>query len=161
MKEILKQLDEWLKEKEGEHFEFKEAKNDYSFDKLVKYCVALANEGGGRIILGVTDQPPRQIVGTGAYLNLEKTKVSLMERLPLRIEAVEIFDPRGRVLVFHIPSRPLGYPIAHKGAYWMRRGQELVPMTPDMLQRIFAETGPDFSAEICPRLRLPIWTWRR
>ena len=36
----------------------------------------------------------------------------------------------------------------------MRRGQELVPMTPDLLQRIFAETGPDFSAEICPQATL-------
>jgi len=36
----------------------------------------------------------------------------------------------------------------------MRRGQELVPMTPDLLQRIFAETGPDFSAEICPKATL-------
>lgn len=154
MKEILTLLDEWLKEKEGEHFEFKEAQKDYFFEKLVKYCVALANEGGGRIILGVTDQQPRQIVGTEAYPNLERTKVGLMERSPLRIEAVEIPHPQGRVLVFHIPSRPLGYLIAYKGAYWMRRGQELVPMTADMLQRIFAETGPDFSAEICPKASL-------
>jgi len=36
----------------------------------------------------------------------------------------------------------------------MRRGQELVPMTPDLLQRIFAETGPDFSAEICSQAAL-------
>lgn len=31
----------------------------------------------------------------------------------------------------------------------MRAGESLVPMTPDMLKRIFAEAGPDFSAEIC------------
>ena len=36
----------------------------------------------------------------------------------------------------------------------MRGGQDLVPMTPDVLQRIFAEAGPDFSAEMCPRARL-------
>ena len=41
-------------------------------------------------------------------------------------------------------------PVAYKGAYWMRSDENLVPMTPDMLQRIFAETGPDYSAEICP-----------
>ena len=34
--------------------------------------------------------------------------------------------------------------------YWMRSGESLVPMAPGMLRRIFAETGPDFSAEICP-----------
>lgn len=32
----------------------------------------------------------------------------------------------------------------------MRGGESLVPMTPDMLQRIFAETVPDFSARPCP-----------
>lgn len=41
------QLQHWLNEPEGSHFEFKEAKGGYSFDKLVDYCIALANEGGG------------------------------------------------------------------------------------------------------------------
>ena len=42
---------EWLqgllKAKEDEHLEFKEARNRYDFEELVKYCAALANEGGG------------------------------------------------------------------------------------------------------------------
>ena len=41
-----------------------------------------------------------------------------------------------------------GMPIQYKGAYWMRSGESLVPMTPDHLKRIFEESGPDFSAEI-------------
>jgi ATP-dependent DNA helicase RecG len=45
-------------------------------------------------------------------------------------------------------------PIPYKGAYWMRAGESLAPMTPDMLKRIFDETGPDFSAEICPEAEL-------
>jgi ATP-dependent DNA helicase RecG len=45
-------------------------------------------------------------------------------------------------------------PLQYEGAYWMRGGQDLVPMTPDVLQRIFAEAGPDFSAEICTLARL-------
>jgi ATP-dependent DNA helicase RecG len=46
---------------EGSRIEFKAALGGFAFDDLVKYCVALANEGGGRIVLGVTDQrpPPR------------------------------------------------------------------------------------------------------
>ena len=58
------QLHQWLAEPESIHLEFKEAKYSYHFDKLVEYCVALANEGGGKIILGVTDPRPRRIVGT-------------------------------------------------------------------------------------------------
>jgi len=43
--------------KEDEHLEFEEAKNSYEFEELVKYCVALANEGGGWMVLGVTNKP--------------------------------------------------------------------------------------------------------
>ena len=42
---------------ESEHVEFKEAKTNFHFDKLVDYCVAMANEGGGRIVCGVPPRP--------------------------------------------------------------------------------------------------------
>jgi ATP-dependent DNA helicase RecG len=149
MGELFKQLHELMKEKENERLEFKEAKNHYEFDKLVQYCTALANEGGGRIILGITDKLPRKIVGTNAFRDLERTKAGLIGHLRLRIDVEEILHPDGRVLVFNVPSRPLGLAIHDKGTYWMRGGEDLVPMTPDLLKKIFAETGPDFSAEIC------------
>lgn len=50
-----------LLDSETEHVEFKEAKNRYDFEELVGYCCALANEGGGSIVLGVTDKLPRRI----------------------------------------------------------------------------------------------------
>ena len=143
-----------LTEREHERLEFKEAKNDYPFEKLVKYCAALANEGGGLFVLGVTDGRPRRVVGSNAFPDLERTKAGLVERLRLRIAVDEIQDPDGRVLVFTVPSRPLGVPVPVHGAYWMRAGEDLVPMTPDQLRRIFEEVGPDFSAEVCPRATL-------
>jgi ATP-dependent DNA helicase RecG len=36
----------------------------------------------------------------------------------------------------------------------MRSGDALVPMSDERLRWIHAETGPDFSAEICPEARL-------
>lgn len=57
-----------LEAAEGSRLEFKEAKNRYDFDELLHYCVALANEGGGKIVLGVTDKRPRHVVGTQAFL---------------------------------------------------------------------------------------------
>ncbi len=145
------QLETWLTAPtENEHLEFKEARNRYDFEKLVSYCAALANEGGGHMILGVTDRIPRQVVGTAAFENLERTKAGLLERLHLRIFVEEVAHPKGRVLVFDVPSRPIGMPVQHKGTYWMRGGEDLVSMTPDMLKRIFDESGPDYSAEICP-----------
>lgn len=144
-----RQIDGWLGERENERLELKEAKRRFDFEKLVKYCAALANEGGGSIILGVTDKRPRRVVGTQAFRNLERTKAGLTERLHLRIDAEEVEHRDGRVVVFTAPSRPLGMPISVEGSYWMRAGENLVPMTLDQLRRILEEAGPDFSAEIC------------
>jgi ATP-dependent DNA helicase RecG len=150
MNTSLNQLQLWMSSKEDEHLEFKQAKQNFHFEKLVKYCAALANEGGGKMILGVTDKIPRHVVGCQTFKPLERTKAGLIDRLRLRIEGEEINHPDGRVIIFHVPSRPIGMPIQIEGAYWMRGGEELVPMTPDMLKRIFDEGGPDFSAEFCP-----------
>jgi ATP-dependent DNA helicase RecG len=150
----VEKLQKWLDAKEDEHLEVKEAKTNFHFETLVKYCVALANEGGGKMILGITDKVPRTVVGSQAFQNLERTKAGLVERLRLRVDVEEIPHPDGRVLVFQVPSRPIGMPIQYEGAYWMRGGQDLAPMTPDALQRIFAEAGPDFSAEMCGLARV-------
>ncbi|MDZ4722310.1 MAG: ATP-binding protein [candidate division Zixibacteria bacterium] len=144
------QIDEWLLQRENEHLEFKEARNKFHFEKLVKYCAALANEGGGSIVLGVTDRKPRLVIGTTAFGNTEHTKAGLVEKLRLRIDVDEIQHRDGRILVFTAPAHPVGLPIPVDGAYWMRAGEDLVPMTPDQLRRIFDEAGPDFSAQICP-----------
>jgi ATP-dependent DNA helicase RecG len=139
----------WLAEPEGEHLEFKEASENYQFEKLVKYCAALANEGGGKMILGVTDKRPRVIVGTNAFAEPARTVAGLVERLRLKIECEEMQHQGGRVLIFHIPSRPLGMAIEADGAFWMRAGEALRAMTQDELRRIVLEAGPDYSAEVC------------
>ncbi|MES2199497.1 MAG: ATP-binding protein [Chlamydiota bacterium] len=72
----------------------------------------------------------------------------------MRIEADELLVDDKRVVIFTIPSRPIGVPMQYQGIYWMRRGEELVSMTPDMLKRIFNEAEPDFSAQICPDAKL-------
>jgi len=43
-------LNRWLiTPRENEHLEFKEAKLQYDKIKLLEYCVAITNEGGGAI----------------------------------------------------------------------------------------------------------------
>jgi ATP-dependent DNA helicase RecG len=150
MKMTLEQLTTLMEAPEDEHLEFKEAKERYDFEKLVRYCAALANEHGGRMVLGVTDRRPRKVVGTRAFEDLDRTKAGLVERLHLRIEVAALSCQGKRVLVFTAPSRPLGMPIQYKGAYWMRSGEALIPMTQDQLKTIFEEADPDFSATICP-----------
>ena len=151
LSEALKRLEFLLQEKEGENVEFKKAKQGLDFRKLASYCVALANERGGKLVLGVTDKRPRKIVGSNAFANTEKTKQNLLDAIHLRVEVEEIIHPHGRVLIFDVPSRPLGMPLQYKGKYLMRSGDSLAPMPPGVLKRIFDETEPDFSAEICQR----------
>jgi ATP-dependent DNA helicase RecG len=143
------QLDVWIRNAEDEHLEFKEARTQYSTEELVRYCTALANECGGNMVLGVTNKKPRQVVGTNAFADLNSIKATLVERLRLHVEVGVVDHPNGRVVVFEVPSRPVGMPIPYKGAYLMRAGEDLVHMTPDRLKRIFEEAGPDFSAMIC------------
>lgn len=138
---------------EDEHLEFKAAANRYDFEELVDYCVALANEGGGRIILGMTNKPPRCVVGTKAFEQPERTVSGIHERLHLKVSFDEVTHPDGRVLVFHVPSRSAGNPVHYKGRYLMRVGDNLVAMSPDQLRAIFAEGQPDWlcqaAAENC------------
>ncbi|MFA7494974.1 MAG: ATP-binding protein [Acidithiobacillus sp.] len=129
---------------EGEHIEFKEAKRRFDFEELVNYCVALANEGGGRIVLGVTDKLPRKVVGTAAFDVPERTVAGIHERLDFKVLWQEIQHSDGRVLVFEVPSRPVGHPVHYDDRYWMRAGENLVPMTPDQLKRIIDEGQPEF-----------------
>ena len=150
MDTLLDVLQELLQTRcEDERTEFKEAKTDFPFEKLARYCTALSNEGGGKLVLGVTDKNPRRIVGTQAFNDLNRCKLSLTQKLRLRIDIQEINCQQGRVLIFHAPPRPRGDAIEYEGTYLMRAGESLVPMTKDMLKRIFAETDPDFSEQIC------------
>lgn len=144
------QLESWLKSIEGECLEFKEAKNNYSTEDLLKYCCAIANEGGGKFILGVTDKRPRQTVGTNAFRQQESIRRKLMQQLRLNIDVSEHISSGKRILVFDIPPRPVGVPIKYKRIYWSREADSLVAMSEDKLRAIFAESGRDFSAEICP-----------
>lgn len=133
-------LENWLIASfENEHLDFKEAKNQYDFTKLLKYCVAFANEQGGHLILGVNDEKPRRVVGTNAFLNIGETKSQILNKLHFRVEIYELQHPQGRVLVFEVPPRPVGQPQHLDGSYWMRSGEELVPMTSDQLRRIILE----------------------
>jgi len=142
------QVDLWRQAStERQRLEFKEAKEQYDTRKLQKYCVAIANEGGGHLILGVADQPPRPVVGTNAFRDTVVTAERLFEAVGFRVEVEEVTHPGGRVLVFHIPPRPRGTAYDLGGTYLMRSGGNLVPMSEDQLRKIFAEGKPDWLEE--------------
>jgi hypothetical protein len=55
------------------------------------------------------------------------------------VDVQEVAHPQGRVLVFQVPSRPLGTAYHLDGRYLMRSGEALVPMSEDRLRSVFAE----------------------
>lgn len=112
------QIDLWrASATEHERLEFKEAKNQYDFQKLREYCVGLANEGGGTLLLGIKNDPPREVVGTAAMGNPTGMAMKLFESIGFRIEIEAVEHPGGRVVVCHIPSRPRGTAYHVDGKY--------------------------------------------
>lgn len=137
---------------EHERLEFKEAKAQFNFDagkkSVLGYCIALANEGGGKLILGVADSLPRQVVGTSAFLNIQNTQEKIFTRIRRRV-SIQALDFEGkRVLIFDIPPRPIAEPLEFNGQFLMRVGESLEAMTSDQLKKIYSEAVSDYSASI-------------
>ncbi len=159
-----------LRERE-DHVEFKEAKHNYPFaggkktdptDRrhcVLGYVVALANEKGGRLVLGMADAYPHTLVGSDfAAGEIGALEDEIYERLRIRVHAEELFAASGkerlRVLVLNVPSRPLGKALRFEGVPLMRVGDSLREMDDAEYFSILQEQDPDFSARICPGLNL-------
>ena len=149
-------IEEIVTAKEGENFEFKTAENRFSYTELQKYASAISNEGGGKIVFGITDKRPRKVVGSKAFDQPERTRKGLIDSLRINVD-FEVFNDgtENRVLVFIVPARPIGLPVQVDGVAWWRDGDSLVPMPEAVRQKIYEESGRDFSAEIC---KGAVWT---
>ena len=84
-------IEEILTAKEGENFEFKMAENRFSYTELQKYACAISNEGGGKIVFGITDKRPRQIHGSKAFDQPERTRKGLIDSLRINVD-FEVFN---------------------------------------------------------------------
>lgn len=147
-------IEELLEAKEGERVQFKEAKNRFDADEASRCCCALANCGGGKLVFGITDKRPRQVVGSAAFSQPERTRRGLIDKLKVMVD-FQLYDYNGkRVLVFDIASRPLGLPVQVDGVAWWYEGDSLIPLPEDIRRRIYGEAGIDFSSSICPAANL-------
>ena len=142
-------VEELLNAPEGEHFEFKEAKTRFDSNEAARYCCALSNCGGGKLVLGITDKRPRKVVGSKAFDQPERTRKGLMDKLRISVDFELLEHDDKRILVFDVASRPAGLPIQVNGIAWWRDGDSLVPMPEDVRRKIYEETGFDFSGSIC------------
>lgn len=146
--------------------EFKEAKHNFPWNGgshteqsdrrkcYLGYVVALANEKGGLLVLGMEDKLPHKVVGSDfADGKIGALEDEVYERLGIRVHISELIDESGlRVVVTVIPSRPLGRMLKFEGVPLMRTGDSLRNMTDEEMIAIFSEQEPDFSAKICPEL---------
>ena len=138
-----------LEAKEGENVQFKEAKTRFDFGEAAKCCCALANDGGGKLVFGITDKRPRSVVGSLAFDQPERTRMGLIEKLKINIDFQLLYHDEKRVLIFDVKSRPIGLPVQYDGVAWVYEGDSLVPMPEDMRRRIYEEAGTDFSGMVC------------
>ena len=154
-----------LRESE-DHVEFKAARHEYPFAGgkraepkerrhcVLGYIVALANEKGGKLVLGMADHYPHEVVGSdfaeGEVGNLED---GIYSRLGIRVKAEELYENDLRVLVIDVPSRPIGRLLKFEGVALMRVGESLREMSDTEMFSILSEQEPDFSAKICDGLK--------
>lgn len=156
LKTSIDKFNGWLRSVEDLDLEFKTAENSFSQKKdLPDYCAALANEGGGKLILGVNDS--RTVVGTNAFDGTyNKLSHDLLQKIKIRVDVEELWHPKGRVLIFHVPGRLSGQLIKSTGKYTypMRAGESLVEMDNATIKQILNEAEVDFSAQIVSDLKL-------
>ncbi len=146
---------------ETECVEFKEAKNDYHFDRLGEYFSALSNEANLKskarawLIFGVSDKPPRPVVGSSYRANraaLDSLKLEVANQTSNCLTFVEIHElatPHGRVVLFEIPPASRGVPTSWKGHWFGRDGHALVPLGLHELESIRKQaTREDWSAGV-------------
>ncbi|MFN4056427.1 MAG: RNA-binding domain-containing protein [Alishewanella aestuarii] len=138
---------------ENEVVEFKEAKNNYDFNKLGRYFSALGNEANLKglsrswLVFGVNDK--RDIVGTtfrASAKELQSLKKEIADKTTNRLTFIDIHEvpsPKGRVLLFEIPAAPKGIPIAWDGHYYGRDGESLGPLNIEEIERIRAQNNAD------------------
>lgn len=147
-------IEELLEAKEGESIQFKEAKNRFDSGEAARCCCALANCGGGKLVFGITDKRPRQVVGSSAFDQPERTRMGLIDKLKIMVD-FQLYEYQGkRVLTFDVASRPLGLPVQCDGVAWWYEGDSLIPMPEEIRRKIYAEAGFDFSGSICPNANL-------
>ncbi|MFH1664830.1 MAG: RNA-binding domain-containing protein [Candidatus Omnitrophota bacterium] len=147
------QFERWLESNEDNDLEFKEARNNFDSSRgsLFDYCAAMANDNGGKIILGVREKP-RDVVGT-LYKNGTHNQLSreIWDRLRIHVDVEEYFYEVKRVLIFHIPRHIVGIRVRSGGkgdkyVYPIRRGESLAEMDDQKTKEILNENHSDFTS---------------
>lgn len=147
---------------ETEWIEFKEAKNNYGFDKIGKYFSALSNEANlnekpaGWLIFGVTAKLPREIIGSNYRLTppgLDRLKEEIARHTnhQMTCSAIhELMIDGKRVIMFEIPPAARGIPTTWKSVAYGRIHESLGPLGLHEIEVIRRQAPlDDWSAKVC------------
>lgn len=148
-------IDDILENREHAVLEFKEARNNFDSRERSDYCAAIANSGGGKLLLGVTNS--RVIVGTIVYTGtISKVPHDVYQKIGITVLVEEVSHTRGRVVIFDVPPRPVGQRVKSDGHYKypIRVGESIVEMDDENTRTILNEVQPDFSAGVIERLAI-------
>ena len=121
---------------------------------ILGYVIALCNECGGRMVIGMHDDYPHKVIGTKQNENtLGELESNIYRDTSIRTDVYELFEDdekkEGRVVVIEVPSRPIGKVYKFEDVPLMRVGEELLPMDDKLLLSIIQEQEPDFSELFC------------
>jgi ATP-dependent DNA helicase RecG len=142
---------------ETEVVEFKEAKNQFSLDKLGQYFSALSNEANLKgqacawLVFGVKND--KSLVGTtinDEQLNSYKNEMAQHTSPRMSFEFVERVNKENKaVILIKIPAAPQGQPVSWKGHYYGRDGESLGALHDNERDRIkIQNTALDWSSSI-------------
>lgn len=122
---------------------------------ILGYVVALCNEGGGFLVIGMSDNYPHEVVGTKQSLDaIGDLEAKIYSDTEIRPKIYELFENDKRVLVIEVPCRPAGRVFTFEDVALMRVGEELKPMSSEVYLNIIQEQEPDFSQQICVDLQV-------
>ena len=99
------------------------------------------------------DAYPHKVVGTKQCEGkLGELESQIYRDTQIRPNVYELYEDeknkKGRVLVIDVPGRPVGKLFRFEDVPLMRVGEELKPMSDEMIFQILQEHEPDFSADI-------------
>ena len=156
---LLSLLAKW----ENEVVEFKSGGKGFSSDEIGKYFSALSNEANLRgleaawRVFGVHNKT-RKIIGTDYDVSPDavnrsggiKYQITQSTSPAVCFRGIHELDmPDGRVVMFEIPPAPRGIPIAWKGHYYARSGENLMALGLEKLDAIRRQgQDSDWTAQI-------------
>lgn len=112
-------------------------------------------------MFGMKDHWPHEVVGsTFEQGNLGALEDAIYNKMQIRVSVTEEFEPsedapnKKRVVIFNVPSRPIGKMLKFEGVPLMRTGESLREMSDAEMFKILSEQEPDFSAKPCEGLTM-------